>query len=310
MKISDKVSWPDPLSGTAKYVVAVSGGVDSVVLLHLLLNHKRKYQLVVAHADHGWRYESKADLEFVKDLAKKNELPFEHSVLQLKTKSEAEARQARYDFLNAIRVKHNAEAIITGHHYDDWLETAIFNLIRGTNINGLASLRSTENALRPLIRLKKSEIISYANTYKLKWREDSSNHDTTYARNKIRHEVLPNLRSQNPQFDAEFTEILNKAEKLRNSLSELIQQKYQQKGLVAKNQVIIPMDLINSLQLPVLRHFLYFATNILLPGVQIDSLAISQAALQLKTGRSNRLRKLNSQLNVGVQNDTFTITVN
>src|SRR3990172_5722177 len=124
------------------YVVAVSGGVDSVVLLHLLVQKgqraegrgQSKYNFIVAHFDHGIREDSKLDRELVQELAKKYNLPFVYNQGNLGPKaSEATARDARYAFLNKVKDSVSAQAIITAHHQDDVLETAIINLLRGTN---------------------------------------------------------------------------------------------------------------------------------------------------------------------------------
>jgi len=174
-----------------KYVVAVSGGVDSVVLLGLL-RQLPDVQLVVAHFDHGIRAESGSDRQFVQELAEKYGLPFVYDEGHLGAKaSEAVAREARYKFLRHVMQAADASAIITAHHEDDLLETAILNLLRGTGRKGLTSLKSFSDVYRPLLDVSKQAIIAYAKAHKLDWREDATNADTTYLRNYIRHTVLP-----------------------------------------------------------------------------------------------------------------------
>lgn len=182
-----------------RYVVAVSGGVDSVVLLDLL-RLVPGLQLVVAHFDHGIREDSAEDRRHVQDLAQKYGLPFTYDAGQLGPgASEAEARQARYEFLRKAQAASSAEAIITAHHQDDVLETAIINLLRGTGRKGLSSLTSGEGIIRPLLDVPKSEIIDYARRQSLKWREDSTNTNTDYLRNRIRHELLPSWSATDKQ---------------------------------------------------------------------------------------------------------------
>ena len=182
-----------------KYVLAVSGGVDSVVLLDLL----RMYpgvQLIVAHYDHGMRDNSAEDRAFVQQLARRYRLPFVYDKGNLGAgASEAAARNARYIFLRTTKAASGAVAIVTAHHQDDVLETAIMNLLRGTGRKGLSSLTSGEGIIRPLLQVPKSEIIDYAKRHGLSWHEDSSNDDTTYLRNHIRHNILPGWSASDKQ---------------------------------------------------------------------------------------------------------------
>jgi tRNA(Ile)-lysidine synthetase-like protein len=181
-----------------KYIIAVSGGVDSVVLLDMLVSKKlptpstalRAFgnpQLIVAHFDHGIRADSARDAIFVADLAKKYGLPFETKREELgPNASEDMARARRYKFLRAVAKKHNAQ-LVTAHHADDVIETIAINLSRGTGWRGSAVLDS--DILRPLTGMTKLEIISYANQHKLTWNEDSTNAGTKYLRNRIRQKT-------------------------------------------------------------------------------------------------------------------------
>lgn len=177
------------------YIVAISGGVDSVVLLNMLMVNKlSNMNLVVAHFDHGIRDNSAKDREFVQQLAKKYEIPFEYAEGELgPSASEATARSARYSFLRVIKQKYKADAIITAHHQDDVLETMIMNLLRGTGRKGLTSLQSKGDINRPLLGFTKQQLIEYALQHKLQWREDESNQDESYTRNWIRHKIIPKL---------------------------------------------------------------------------------------------------------------------
>jgi tRNA(Ile)-lysidine synthetase-like protein len=174
-----------------KYVVAVSGGVDSVVLLHLL-EHFPDVRLIVAHFDHGIRDDSAEDRRLVQSLARERNLPFVyHQGLLKPGVSEDAARRVRYEFLHHVRKASGAEAVITAHHQDDLLETAIMNMLRGTGRRGLSSLRSTDIVRRPLLGVPKDKLLRYAEREGLKWREDSTNADERYTRNYIRKHVLP-----------------------------------------------------------------------------------------------------------------------
>jgi tRNA(Ile)-lysidine synthase len=207
-----------------KYVVAVSGGVDSVVLLDLLRMYP-DVKLVVAHYDHGIRDNSHLDKAYVEGLARRYRVPFAYDKGRLGPgASEAEAREARYAFLRKVQAASGADAIVTAHHQDDVLETAIINLLRGTGRKGLSSLTHGEGIIRPLLDVPKSEIIDYAKRHKLQWREDSTNLSTDILRNRIRHEMLPTwshhdkrrllevtrrMRDINQEIDQTITDVLS-----------------------------------------------------------------------------------------------------
>jgi len=180
-----------------KYIVAVSGGLDSVVLLDMLATMRGQHpelELVVAHVDHGIREDSAEDAEHVKGLAEQYGLPYEMTRLELGPgTSEETARDARYRSLDTIRANHHADGVITAHHQDDLFETILLNFQRGTGWRGLASLRSAEERFRPLLGASKASLIRYAIDKNLSWREDSTNDDVRYTRNYIRHGVLPKL---------------------------------------------------------------------------------------------------------------------
>lgn len=173
------------------YVIAVSGGVDSVALLHMA-SHIPGVHLTVAHYDHGIRPNSHEDRRHVQQLAAKYGVPFVYAEGNLgKLTSEAIARQMRYAFLRQVSRAAGARAIITAHHQDDVIETAIINLLRGTGRRGLSSLKSQGDILRPLLHMPKSYIRRYAEKNSLAWREDSTNQDEAYLRNYVRLRLVP-----------------------------------------------------------------------------------------------------------------------
>lgn len=179
-----------------KYVVAVSGGVDSMALLDML-RQQPGLKLIVAHLDHGIREDSHLDRKLVQERAREYGLPFIYHQARLgPAASEAAARRARYEFLHKVREASNAKAIITAHHQDDLLETTIHNILRGTGRRGLASLKNSDVVIRPLLHVTKPELHLHAKVQNLPWREDSTNQDTRYRRNYIRHTILPKLNQE------------------------------------------------------------------------------------------------------------------
>lgn len=202
-----------------RYVVAVSGGVDSIVLLELLRRNP-DLELIVAHYDHGIREDSKEDRRLVQAVAKKHGLQFVYDEGQLGPEtSEAAARKARYDFLHRVREVSKANGIITAHHQDDLVETAVLNLLRGTGRRGLTSLKTTETVKRPLLHLQKSDLIKFAQDNDLEWREDSTNQDTKYLRNYVRHVVLSKLSAEDQKA---LVDIINNAKKYNEEIDSLL----------------------------------------------------------------------------------------
>lgn len=200
-------------------MVAVSGGVDSMALLDML-RQMTGLKLIVAHLDHGIRGDSAEDRRLIQAFAKQHGLPFVYHKAALgEQASEAVARQARYDFLHQVRQASGAKAIITAHHQDDALETAVHNIFRGTGRRGLTSLKSNEYVLRPLLNTPKADLVKYAMANGLKWREDSTNVNTGYKRNYIRHKVLPRL---SPAQQRTLREHLRKAHQLNQEIDQLL----------------------------------------------------------------------------------------
>ena len=190
-----------------KLIVAVSGGADSVALLHLLIEAGFK-RLVVAHFDHRLRGRaSAADAAFVEKLSSTLKLPFEGASADVKAKAKEEklsietaARAARYEFLASVAKKHRTRSIVLAHHSDDQVETCFFNFLRGSGIAGLSGMkpflrRSVEGIdielHRPLLRYFKSELLDYLKAKKIRFREDASNAVAEASRNKLRLNVLP-----------------------------------------------------------------------------------------------------------------------
>jgi tRNA(Ile)-lysidine synthase len=181
-----------------RLILAVSGGIDSVVMLHSLaaadgFAEADSSELIVAHFEHGIRDDSMADARFVAELAGNYGLKFELGIANLgKDVNEADARTARWNFLKDLQKQHDA-AVATGHHLDDILETQIINLLRGSGRRGLSVLKQTDLFKRPLINRTKQNIYEYAAENNLEFVEDSTNHSMKYLRNRVRNSHIPRL---------------------------------------------------------------------------------------------------------------------
>jgi tRNA(Ile)-lysidine synthase len=179
-----------------KYVLAVSGGIDSMTLLDLLSNLDG-VELVLAHFNHGIRPDAIKDEEFVRRKVKKYGLPLETGQGNLGPQaSEEKAREARYKFLRDVAEKYEAGSIITAHHQDDMLETAIINILRGTGPQGLVAMQSNPEIIRPMLNVPKKEILKYAKAHKLEWVDDESNDDLAYLRNYVRAKLITKLEEE------------------------------------------------------------------------------------------------------------------
>ena len=185
-----RTSYPDP----GRYLVAVSGGLDSTVLLDWLVAGGPERELVVAHFDHRLRANSGDDAKFVTRLAESYGLDCQIGVGDLSPSAgEAEARSARYRFLAQSLEATKAGAVITAHHQDDLIETMILNLIRGTGRRGLTSLRSQPRLQRPFLGLPKSALLAEAEARGLSWVEDATNLSPKLRRNWVRQTICPRL---------------------------------------------------------------------------------------------------------------------
>ncbi len=216
-KISSQQILKDfKLSAETKLLVAVSGGVDSMVLCDLLV--KAKMNFSVAHCNFQLRGKnSEEDEEFIRNYCDENKIPFFAEKFNVKQYKESgnystqmAARELRYNWFNGLISEYQFDYLLTAHHLNDSLETFLINLSRGTGINGLKGIRNQESQiLRPLLPYSKAQILQYAVKYNLQWREDKSNSETDYVRNKIRHQIVPILEEIHPQFLQNFSNTLS-----------------------------------------------------------------------------------------------------
>ncbi|MBC6400531.1 MAG: tRNA lysidine(34) synthetase TilS [Ekhidna sp.] len=180
-------------------LLAVSGGVDSMVMFDLFKN--AGVPIAIAHCNYGLRgRESDEDEALVVECAEKDAIPCYIKKMEIKGNSvQLEARDQRYGWLKELKEKNGYAKVAAAHHLDDALETTLFNLTRGTGIKGLKGIAPrNDDIIRPMLFSTKKQLIEYARTKGLKWREDQSNQKTDYARNKIRLEVIPRLKEINP----------------------------------------------------------------------------------------------------------------
>lgn len=201
----------DLLPAGAAIVCAVSGGIDSVAMLHGLVAvneiHERRWRLHVAHLDHGLREASRDDGRFVESLAQSLGLPYTQQSTDIREEAkragiEETARRIRYDFLERVAREIGAAHICVAHHADDQAETVLHRILRGTGMRGLAGMRDIRplcdggdiQLVRPMLSFSRSDLQTYLEARGLPWRHDETNDDPASAtRNTIRHELLPRI---------------------------------------------------------------------------------------------------------------------
>ncbi|HEX6939535.1 MAG TPA: tRNA lysidine(34) synthetase TilS [Longimicrobiales bacterium] len=182
-------------------VVAVSGGVDSVTLLHLLrsLAPSWKLRLIAAHFDHRMRPGSGADADWVAGLCHAWGVPLDRAAAEPPPRGEAAARHARYRFLLDVWRRTGADRVATAHHADDQAETVLFRIIRGTGLRGLRGILPRRGPIvRPLLPFRRADLEAYAAAVGIRYREDPTNLEPGFARNRLRHEVMPRLEAIAP----------------------------------------------------------------------------------------------------------------
>jgi tRNA(Ile)-lysidine synthase len=199
-----------------KLLVASSGGIDSMVLTNLLF--KLDYQIAIAHCNFHLRgKESDLDEAFVIESAKKLKIPYH--IISFDTKEYARqenisiqmaARDLRYTWFEELLQKQDLDYLLTAHHADDNLETFLINFSRGTGLDGLTGIPAINNkTIRTLLPFSRKEIEQYAKENNITWREDQSNKETKYLRNKLRHDIIPLLKELNPGFLESFNKTVD-----------------------------------------------------------------------------------------------------
>ncbi len=227
---------PEPAKRIA---IALSGGLDSAVLLHTICKNPKfssAAEIWVFHIHHGLQKSADQWLEFCLTLAKKYRVPFDFRLLYLDPSLgnvESRARTARYEALAELCEEHHIQDLLLAHHQNDQAETVLLQLLRGAGVAGLSAmpaqrpLKSNQyqvNVLRPLLDQSRSELEAYAKKYRLRWIEDSSNSDVRYRRNALRKKVIPQLMQIQPEALSNIARSANLMAEAQTLLDRLAQQ--------------------------------------------------------------------------------------
>lgn len=245
-----------------KLLLAVSGGLDSMILLHLF--KELNYDIAIAHCNFQLRgLESFEDQKFIQDYAAANNIPIyvtqfdtEAFAKDYKLSTQVAARDLRYNWFYELLEEENFDYVLTAHHADDNLETFLINFTRGTGLDGLTGIPiQNDKIVRPLLFLTRNEIENYAKANDIQWREDSSNASDKYVRNKIRHNLIPILKELNPNFMTSFLKTENYLQQSAAMAEDATIMIYQQ--VAKEQQEQIHFDLNKLLQLPNYESYLY-----------------------------------------------------
>ena len=262
-----------------KLVVAVSGGIDSVVLLDELVR-SGQHQLIVAHFDHGMRSDSSADARFVTHLAESYSLTHESRREELSGGSEELARERRYKFLFEVADRYQAK-LVTAHHMDDLIETVAINLSRGTRWRGLAGM-SDARIWRPFLNRTKSELKEYATEHRLEWVEDETNLTNAYKRNRLRA-PLSRLSADDKK---KIYDLWQSQIRLRDDIDDETRS-----GSLCINDRYSLIMLDDSVSREVVYSNILRSYNVSLLTNQLDYLLIA-----VKTGRPNTIWQISKQI--------------
>lgn len=262
-KFTKHIATNFPFLQNSRFYIAVSGGIDSMVLVHLFQHFRMEFGLL--HCNFKLRGdESDADMRFIHDYCDENRLQlkigfFETAAIakEMKVSIQVAARDLRYQWFYEQMEENNVQFVATAHHLDDNLETFLINLSRGTGLDGLTGIPAqNDKIIRPLLPFSREEIESYAKENNLKWREDSSNASDKYLRNKIRHNIVPVLKEINPTFLDSFQKTQNylkEAQSIVNDGEYIIYQEV----VTEKEDGTVHFNLKKLLQMPNYGAYLY-----------------------------------------------------
>ncbi len=244
--ISTLIGAPD----NQKCLVAVSGGVDSVVLAHLM--QQSGYTIGIAHMNYKLRgTDSDLDAVSVHELAKNMNVPYFSKTAPIAVDAagiQEKARDLRYNWFKQLQSKHHYDYVLTAHHADDQLETLFMRLSRGSGLEGLGGIRDKKGSLvRPLLPFSKEDIITYAKANNIEWREDVSNASTGYLRNAIRHQVVPAFLALSAQTKANTLTSLQHLQDGFHALSSLVDQ-IKSTWQTKKSHIVIPFSSFETLK--------------------------------------------------------------
>ena len=261
-KLKKHINQNFPFLENSKLLLATSGGIDSMVMVHLL--RQMNCSIALVHCNFQLRgVESFGDQNFIQEYAAANEIPLfftqfdtEAFANDFKLSTQIAARELRYNWFYELLETENYDYILTAHHADDNIETFLINLSRGTGLEGLVGIPvQNDKIIRPLLPFSREEIVEYAKENNIQWREDSSNASDKYLRNKVRHHLVPLLKELNPQFMESFQKTQSHLRESQELVDDAAVMVYQQVAKEVGETIVF--DLKQLLRLPNYKSYLY-----------------------------------------------------
>ena len=297
-------------------VVGVSGGPDSICLLHILEQLQKNglnFKITVAHVNHMIRENAKLDEKYVTNYCTQHEIPIfvkkfdvEEYAKKNKIGTEEAGRKIRYDFFEEISKKTKANKIATAHNANDNAETVILNIIRGCGVDGLKGIEAQNGKyIRPLINIKRCEIEAYCDENKLDPRIDESNKELIYQRNKVRNVMIPYIEQE---FNDNFVETINRLSKIAKEdasyLEGIIKSEYE-KVLIKEQEGIITLDLkqFNLLDIVIKKGIIRYTINKVLGNIQgLSVIHVDDIITMCSKNIGNKYLTPNKKIKVGIKN--------
>lgn len=256
-----------------KIVIGVSGGPDSICLLHVLYGLKEKLgiEIVVAHVNHMLRDVADLETEYVQNFCKKLGIECyvkKADILEIsktqKKGTEEVGRQVRYDFFDEVAKKTNSNKIATAHNSNDRAETVILNILRGSGLSGLKGIEPIRDNkyIRPLINTDRQDIENYCNDNKLEPKYDKTNNENIYTRNKVRNTVIPYIKKEfNPNIIKTINRLSSLATEENEYLQAITKQEFKNLLIEKTENIILDLHKFNSLNLVIKRRLILYTIN-------------------------------------------------
>lgn len=314
IKFQNHIAQNFPFLNGKKLLLAISGGIDSMVLLHLC--HQAKLDLRAAHCNFQLRgAESNADEEFVKSECHKLGIllfvaNFDTQAFadEQKLSVQVAARTLRYDWFKTLLINNDYDYILTAHHLDDSLETFLINFTRASGLDGLTGIpKQNGYIIRPLLVFSRIEIEAFAKENAMPWREDSSNASDKYLRNKLRHNVIPILKELNPALLDSFEKTISNLQQAQSMVDDASRIVYRK--VVTDTNLQKRIDLVELMQLPNYQAYLYqwlepFGFS---DWTSINDLVLAQSGKQIHSQKHTLLKDRNELIVFPKQNNETTL---
>lgn len=316
-KIEQTIIENELINKNDKIVVGVSGGPDSMCLLHVLnkLKGKMQFEIVVAHINHMIRKEADEETIYVQEYCKKSHIEcFVKKIDVLNEASrerigtEEEGRKIRYSYFEEVRIKTNANKIATAHNANDNAETVLMNLMRGTSISGLKGIEFIRNnIIRPLLECNRNEIEDYCIKESLNPKYDKSNKENNYTRNKIRNLLIPYIQKEfNPNIIDSLNRLSNLAKQEAEYWNKIVKNEYNKiidKEIYTKDCIVIKLKEFNKLEKVIKSRLILYTINELLGSYQgIEKIHIEDIIKLCEKNIGNKFLIPNKKIKVLVKN--------